>query len=406
MSNEKNGRASRTFSSRALLTASAISITAMSSIGPHSTALALEDDSLTVWVGTNRDVDLVNAIGKRFEEELGIAVKAEEVDPVPDKYQQSAASGDGPDIVMWAHDRFGEWAKGGLIVPVSPSGAVNDQLIESAWDAVSFDGKVWGYPIAVEAVGLVYNKDLIAEPPASFEEIAELAVPEGVAPIMWDYNNTYFTFPMLAANGGFAFQKKDGSYDGTSTGVNNEGAVQGAAMLAGLIESGTMAKGVDYGVMDGAMKKGEVAMVINGPWSWNGFKESGINFAVAPLPSVNGNPSVPFIGVQALAINAASKNQDLAVEFIENYLMSDEGLAEWNANGALGTLVDMSSAEQQSDPNVAATLDIAKSGVPMPSNPEMGAFWAAMEPALANITSGAQEPQAALDDAATRILGQ
>jgi len=406
MSNENIQGLIRTITRQTLLLAGAVSTAAITSFALPSTALALDEDSLTIWVGTSRDVDIVNAIGKRFEEDLGIAVKAEEIDPVPDKYQQAAASGDGPDIVLWAHDRFGEWAKGGLITPVSPSGTVNDQLIESAWEAVSFDGKVWGYPVAVEAVGLVYNKELVAEPPASFEEIAELSVPEGVAPIMWDYNNTYFTFPILAANGGYAFQKKDGNYDGTDTGVNNEGAVKGAAMLAGLIESGTMAKGVDYGVMDGAMNKGEVAMVINGPWSWNGFKDSGIDFAVAPLPSVDGKASVPFIGVQALALNAASKNQDLAVEFIENYLMSDEGLAEWNANGALGTLVDISSAALQSDPNVAATLEIAKSGIPMPSNPEMGAFWAAMGPALANITSGAQEPQAALDDAAKRILGE
>jgi len=42
----------------------------------------------------------------------------------------------------------------------------------------------------------------------------------------------------------------------------------------------------------------------------------------------------------------------------------------------------------------------------MPSNPEMGAFWGAMGPALANITSGAATVEDALNDAATRILGE
>mgnify|MGYP006176817611 CR=1 FL=1 len=42
------------------------------------------------------------------------------MDPVPDKFQQAAATGDGPDIVMFAHDRFGDWAAGGLIDPVTP----------------------------------------------------------------------------------------------------------------------------------------------------------------------------------------------------------------------------------------------------------------------------------------------
>src|SRR5690606_41103220 len=94
-------------------------------------------------------------------------------------------------------------------------------------------------------------------------------VGDGKASIMWDYNNTYFTFPMMAADGGFAFQKgEDGNYDGTVTGVNNEGAIKGASVLRKMIDDGVMPKGVDFGVMDAAMAKGDVGMVINGPWSW------------------------------------------------------------------------------------------------------------------------------------------
>lgn len=369
-------------------------------------ASALEPDALTVWVGPNRDVAALQAIGDRFTEELGIPVTVTEVDPLPDKFQQAAATGDGPDLALYAHDRFGEWAAGGLISPITLSAATREGIIDTALDAVSFGGETWGYPVAVEAVGLIWNKALIDAPPESFEEIVELEVEGDKAPILWDYNNTYFTFPMMAAGGGFAFEKVDGSYDGTTTGVNNEGALKGAQMLATLIESGTMPKGVDYGVMDATMNKGDVAMVINGPWSWANLKASGIDFGVAPLPSVDGKPSVPFVGVQAFAVNAASPNKDLAAEFMESYVMTDESLAAWNANDALGTLVDESAAAEQDDPNVAATLEIAQGGVPMPSNPEMGAFWSAMEPALGNITTGAQTPKEALDDAAARILGE
>ncbi len=40
----------------------------------------------------------------------------------------------------------------------------------------------------------------------------------------------------------------------------------------------------------------------------------------------------------------------------------------------------------------------------MPNIPQMGVFWSAMEPALTNITSGRQSVDAALDDAAKRIV--
>jgi len=371
-----------------------------------SAAFAMEEGRLVIWTGANRDHAAFQAIIDKFTADLGVPVEIDEVEPLTDKFQQAAATGDGPDIVLWAHDRFGEWAAGGLIQPVSPSADVLEGILPSAWDAVTSGGKIWGYPVSVEAIGLVYNTDLISEPPKSFEEIKDMTVPDGKAPILWDYTNTYFTFPMLMANGGYAFHKVDGVYDGKDTGVNNEGAIIGGKVFKSLFDDNVMPQGVDYGVMDGAMAKGEVAMVINGPWSWGGYKDAGINIAVAPLPSVNGQPTPPFLGVQALAINGASPNKDLAVEFIENYVLTDEGLAAWNANGAMGALADISAGAAQDDPKVQATLANAAIGIPMPSNPEMGAFWSAMQPALGNIVTGTASVEDALNDAAKRILGE
>jgi maltose/maltodextrin transport system substrate-binding protein len=294
-----------------------------------------------------------------------------------------------------------------LIVPVEPSQAVKDSIFPFAWDAVTFDGKTWGYPIAVEAVGLIYNKALVPTPPATMEEIADMKI-EGVSsPIMWDYNNTYFSFPLLMAGGGFAFEKKEGSYDPTTTGVANAGAIAGASIIKDLIDKGAMPKGVDYGVMDAAMNKGDTAMVINGPWAWSNLKTSGIDFAVAPIPSVGGHPSKSFVGVLAATINAASPNQDIAREFIENYLLSDEGLKMINDDVPLGAVASVSFSKQvEGDPNIAATLVNAQNGVPMPAIPEMGKFWAAMAPALTSITNGQSSVEDALKGAETRILAK
>jgi maltose/maltodextrin transport system substrate-binding protein len=374
-------------------------------LGTAMPAFAVEEGKLVIWMGGGKDTANLQQVAAKFAEELGVEVLVEEVDPAVEKFQQAAATGDGPDIMLWAHDRFGEWAAGGLISAVTPSAEVTEGILPAAWDAVSFGGKVWGYPIAVEAAGLVYNTDLVATPPADFADIPGLTVPDGVTRIMWDYNNTYFTMPLLMANGGYAFQKKDGVYDGKDTGVANDGAIAGATVLKSLIDDKIMPAGVDYGVMDGAMAKGEVAMVINGPWSWANYEAAGIKIGVAPIPTVNGKTAPAFLGVFSAAINAASPNQDLAVEFIENYMLTDEGLATWNAGSNLGALADISAAAAQTDPKVQATLANAAVGVPMPSNPEMGAFWSAMQPALTNITTGAQAPDVALQDAAKRILG-
>ena len=377
-------------------------------LGSTSLSSAFEEGKLLVWINGDKGFNGLQAIGDRFKEELGIDVVVEHPESVTDKFQQAAATGDGPDIFIWAHDRFGEWAAAGLIAPVEPSQEVRDAIFDFAWDAVTFDGKTWGYPMAVEAVGLIYNKDLVPTPPATFEEIAALDLPDGVKPILWDYNNTYFTMPLLMANGGFAFEKNaEGSYDAAVTGVNNDGAKKGAGVLRKLIDDGVMPSGVDYGVMDAAINKGEVAMVINGPWAWSNLKTSGINFGVAPIPSIEGQPSRSFVGVMAATVNAASPNRDLAIEFIENYVLTDEGLKTINDDVPLGAVADKSFAETLAgDANVAATLANAEAGVPMPSTPAMGKFWAAMGPALTNITSKAQTVEEALDDAANRILAE
>lgn len=391
---------------RKTLTTLALGVAAL--LVSTSLSSAFEEGKLLVWINGDKGYDGLQAIGDKFAEELGIEVVVEHPESVTDKFQQSAATGDGPDVFIWAHDRFGEWAAAGLIAPVEPSAEVRDGIFDFAWDAVTFDGKVWGYPMAVEAVGLIYNKDLVPTPPASFEEIQELALPEGVQPILWDYNNTYFTFPLLMANGGYAFQKNaEGSYDPTDTGVNNEGAKKGAALLRKFIDDGVMPAGVDYGVMEAAVNKGEAAMMLNGPWAWANLKTSGINFGVAPIPSVDGQPSKAFVGVLAATVNAASPNRDLAIEFIENYMLTDEGLKAINDNVPLGAVADKSFADTlAADANVAATLANAESGVPMPSTPAMGKFWSAMGPALTNITTKAQDVDTALDDAATRILAE
>ena len=137
-------------------------------LGSTSLTFALEEGKLLVWLGTNRDDAAVRTIAEKFTADLGVEVTVEVVDPdLPLKFQQAAATGDGPDIVLWPHDRFGEWAQAGLISPVEPSDAVKASAIDSSWDAVSFGGQMWGYPVFVEAIALIYNKELVPTPPAT-----------------------------------------------------------------------------------------------------------------------------------------------------------------------------------------------------------------------------------------------
>ena len=347
-------------------------------------------------------------IAEQFTKDTGIPAVVERPEDIPGKFETGAAAGKGPDIVMWAHDRMGGWAESGLLESLNPSVEMQNSLIETGWEAFTYNKKVMGYPISVEAVGLIYNKKFLPTPPTSFEEIfalnKDLQAKHDVSAIMWDYNNTYFTWPLLAANGGYVFGGKAGTYDPADIGVNSKGAIAGATMLKKLIDEGVMPKGIGYQEMEAAFAREEIAMMINGPWAWGNIAESGIDFGVTAVPSVNGQPAKPFVGVMGLMVNRASKNKEISREFIEQYVFTPQNLAKLDEGESMGTPVHKAYfAEKKSDPNIQSTMANVQAGNPMPNHPNMGLFWSAMAAALENITNGRQSPEDALNDAARRI---
>jgi maltose/maltodextrin transport system substrate-binding protein len=371
-------------------------------------ARADDKGTLQIWINGDKAYNGLAEVGKKFTKDTGVKVIVEHPQDAPVKFQQAASAKGGPSIMIWAHDRAGEWVSAGLIEPVNPTPKFMGGFDKVGWDAFTFDKKIWGYPLAIEAIGLIYNKKLVPKPPASFEDVLVLdkkLAKDGKHAILWDYNNTYFTFPMLAANGGYPFGRTaTGTYNATDVGVNNAGAVKGAEMLAKLIDSGAMPKGATYSAMEAAMNKGEIAMMISGAWAWENLRKSKVDFGVAPIPSIGGKPAKAFIGVQGAMINRASNNKDLAKEFIENYLLTTEGLKTLDSDVSLGVTAQKEFFKtRESDPLIAATMVNIKTGLLMPSLPEVSKFWAAMEAALTNLSQGRQKPKEALDAAAQRI---
>ena len=374
-------------------------------------ARAAEAGKLLVWINGDKGFNGLQKIGDEFAQKNGVQVTVEHPEDAPGKFQQAAAAGKGPDIWCWPHDRIGEWIQGGLIVPVTPSKKVKDAIDEKAWSAFTVDGKLWGYPLSLEAIGLVYNKKLVKTPPKSFDDVVKLdkeLQKQGKHAILWDYNNTYFTWPLLAANGGYVFKRgANGNLDPAQVGVNSPGALKGAELLASLIEKGVMPKGANYSAMEAGFGKGDIAMMINGPWSWDNARKAGIDFAVATIPAVGKEPGRPFIGVLGCMITQPSPNKDVAKEFLESHVLALEGLKTINADVKLGTPANKAFyKELAADPNIKATMANAQLGEPMPNIPEMGKFWSSMASALENITNGAQKPKEALDGAAARMTGK
>lgn len=370
---------------------------------------AAEPLKLLVWINGDKGYNGLQKVGDAFEQVSGVKVVVQHPEGATDKFQAAAAAGKGPDVFCWPHDRVGEWAKSGLIVPLHPGRQLRDSIEESAWKAFTYRGKVWGYPLSIEAIGLIYNKALVKTPPATFDEVLALErqlAAKGKKAILWDYNKTFFTWPLLAGNGGFVFgTNAKGEPDPTVTGVNSPGAVQAAQLLDRLVRDGTMPKGARYAEMEAGFARGEIAMMVTGPWAWDNARKAKVDFAVGPIPAVGAHPSKPFVGVLGCMIAAPSKYKDIAREFLENHVLQVPGLKTISADVALGTPANKAYyAELSGDANIRATMDNARAGEPLPNIPELGRFWPAMDAALEAITNGRQSPKEALDGAAARMM--
>ena len=370
-------------------------------------AFSWTDGELLVWIGIEKGWRGLTELGKKFEKDLGIRVQVETPDGLTDKFQSAAQSGKGPDIVIWAHDRLGEWADAGLLKPLEIEDDFKAAFLPMTWDAVTHDKQIWGYPLALEAVSLIYNKKIVTgSPPAQLSEVPAFANElkakhPNVIPIMWDYGSPYFSWPFLASDGGYPFKKVEGGYDVKDAGVNVPGAVKGLQEIVGLLNAGTLPKGSTYSVMEQKMCRGELAMMISGPWAWLELRKCGIDFDLAPLPGVGGKPGKPFVGVLSALINRATPNGDLAVQFLEEYVCTADGLRTIDADIAIGVPALKALAEELSakNPLIKITYENALNGVVMPNVPQMGKFWGAMGAALQIATSGQATPQAALDEA-------
>ena len=373
-------------------------------------AFAWTNGELLVWMDADR-TRTMEPILKKFEEQYSIKVHLESPQNITDSFPTAAQMGKGPDIIIWAHDKVGEWADAGLIAPIEVHHETREKYFPQAWEAVTHKDHVWGFPIGLETVTLIYNKKLLdGPPPKSLGDLPALDEKikqqhPGVTCILWDYKSAYYSWGIFASAGAYIYAKNDDGYDLGNVGVANSGAVEALSKILALVKSGVLPKSVSYSAAEDLMSQGKLAMMISGPWAWANLMKTGIDFGVAPVPGCDDKPAKPFVGVSAAYLNRASSNQDIATEFIEGFLISEEGLKAMNDAKPIGipSLISLAEKFDQENPLLKEMKICIEQGQVMPNIPEMGRFWTAVGSALQLVTNGQAPVKTALDEAAENM---
>ncbi|PZR96610.1 MAG: maltose/maltodextrin ABC transporter substrate-binding protein MalE [Candidatus Chloroheliales bacterium] len=391
-------------------TAAPTATTAAAAAGPTPTKpkpVASKEGTLTIWVDAGR-VPAITELGKQFTAKYNVPVVVQELGfgDIRDDLKLSGPAGEGPDLIIGAHDWLGELVSNGLLEPLD-LGAKAASFNPVAVKAFTYNGKLYGMPYSVEAVALMYNKDLVPTPPKTWDELKQIAkqlqdagkVEQGY---VLQQGDPYHTEALNTGFGGYIFGRNaDGSYNPQDVGLDSPGAKAAAAELDSMVKQGLLRKDVTADLMNSMFQQGKSAMMITGPWALGDVRKSGIHYGVAKIPTMKQTPR-PFVGVQGFMVSAFAKNKLLAKTFLTEYVATDDAMM------ALYKAVPASMAwlpikDKINDPDLAVFAASASDGDPMPAIPQMSSVWDSWTKAIVLIFQQQQAPDKAMDDAAKAI---
>jgi arabinogalactan oligomer / maltooligosaccharide transport system substrate-binding protein len=358
--------------------------------------------------------DLVSVALQPFADDFGdqnevnVAVQEVPGDEIRDRLVTAGPAGEGPDLIVGAHDWLGELVANGVISPVDLTG-VQDQMEEVAVEAFTFDAQTYGLPYATENIGLYRNTELVPDVPATWEELEEIAqqleadgeVREG---IVWPTEppDPYHNYPIVTAYGGYVFgTADDGSLDTSDIGIDSEGAIQAGDKLAEMVSSGLLSADIGYQLMVDLFSGGDAAFAITGPWALGDME--GPEFEVTPIPDIDGNTPRPFVGVQGFMVSAFAENELLAQTFLLDFMATEDAQVQLYEAASRPPALTSALEQVADDPDIQGFADAGAEGEPMPAIPEMASVFDAWTSAYELIYEGAQEPADALSDAAEQL---
>ena len=333
--------------------------------------------SLTVWADDTR-YSQIQELAKDFTAatKVDVQVVQKSQTDMAQEFISQVPTGNGPDIMVTAHDGLGQLVKNGVISPVD-LGDAKSKFSEAAIQGVTYEGKTYGVPYAVESVALVRNNKLTSDSPKTFDEMIASGKKAGseypFVVQMGTDGDPYHFYAFESSFGNEVFkQSADGSYTSDLT-LGGAGASEFTQWLKEQGAAKTLNPNITSDIAKDAFLKGNAAYMVTGPWNVTAAKEAGLDVSVLPIPSAGGKEAKPFVGVQMFYQSSKTQNQVLVNKFFQ-YLETKEAQSKLQQlGGRVPAMTEV--ADSLTDENLKQFASIAGSGLPMPAIPEMKAVW-------------------------------
>jgi multiple sugar transport system substrate-binding protein len=378
---------------------------------------------ITVVARSGIYYNALSAISPDFEKETGIKVNVQEIGR--DAYLQKISTqllgqGDGMDVVLMLNNYIGQFGAGGQLEPLDDYMKKNNQTMDrflpASTESVKYKDNIYALPFDVSTMFLIYRKDLIPNPPKTWEEYKEIAD-----------KFTKSKNPQSPTEFGIAFQGKRGetqpkdwyqyfwSMGGTffdkdmKPTLNSDAGVKALSFLVDSFRKDkTMPPDMityEFPEVLAAFQNEKVAMAIDWNAAYPQLSDASKSpkvsdkFAIAEVPG-----GVSFTHTWTLAVNKASKSKDAAFKFV-NWVTAGNGAKKYALAGGIPAVKSVLQDPEviQKRPEFPAIEKAIAKAQTEPNLPEWPRIHESISEAISKALAGEKSPKDALDEANTNI---
>jgi arabinogalactan oligomer/maltooligosaccharide transport system substrate-binding protein len=310
------------------------------------------------------------------------------------KYETAAATGGGPSVLIGSSDWGPGWYDAELVADVSAM--TTEEFLRTinpaALGAVKYRNALIGLPQTIKGVVMFRNTDIIAEAPATFDDLvaaAQAATTGDIVGADLEYG-FFFSAAHLNGLGGLLMDENGNPL------FNDEKGVEWVNLIKSFQDAGPVENNNDNDV--NLFKAGKAGIIIDGTWNMSGLAEAigADKLAIDPWPT----PMSGFVQTENiyLSANAEGGDKDAAWAFME-FFLSPEAQAMLTEVGHIPAVPGV----EVSDPLMAQAATAFEGGTAFPVIPEMGCYWDPGNNALLSAVNEGADPAAVLQQAYNTI---
>lgn len=325
------------------------------------------------------------------------------------KYKTVAQAGNAPDVFRADIGWTTELASLGYLMSLDAfmTPAEQADFLPAAMTYARYDGHIWGVPQVTDCLALFYNKDLLATPPKTLDELVTVGQELTAARKEYAFfyrGDPYWYTPFLWAFGGEMIDQQS-----LEIKIADQPAIDALQFLIDLrdkykIVPPSVDFANDYDNMMIGFKNGQYAMIINGPWSSSDvlsgpvFANKPENFGITRIPRGPAGFGSP-VGGHNYVISADSKKLFASWDLI-HFLSRPENQARFALKNNLlptreSTYLLPEVKQNEVIQSFKYVLDAANT---RPVIPQAGALFIDLKPAYQAALLGEKTPKAALTE--------